>query len=299
MKVYRSKKAKQRILSTYQELLNEWKVPVKEVDVPTEYGITHVNVCGNQENAPLVLFHGVGDDSALMWIYNMRELSSLFCVYAIDTIGGPGKSIPNENYNKSFDDALWIDAVLDYLELQNVNLLGVSHGGYLVQYYALVRSRRVNKGLCLAASIPVKSKKGGMKRNMMKIFLPEALFPTTKNVVKLIKKMSGSNSAAFTNHELIMLHFRAVMTGFNNMAMRFHKTREFTDEEINVIRDKCFYLVGLKDPFMQLGGGEVLKKYGMNAMYFEDVGHGINHEIAEKVNQIALEYFTKDKIVLE
>ena len=106
MKVYKSKKAKEKIISTYNQLLQAWGIPVKEVDVATSYGSTHVNVCGNPQGEPLVLFHGVGDDSALMWIYNIQALAEVFHVFAVDTIGGPGKSVPGSNYNKDFADEI-------------------------------------------------------------------------------------------------------------------------------------------------------------------------------------------------
>lgn len=87
-----------------------------KLDIDTTYGTTHVIACGNEDNPPLVLFHGVGDDSALMWNYNAKFLSEHYRIYAVDTIGGPGKSVPS-----------------------------VSHGGYLAQLYALHRLERVKK----------------------------------------------------------------------------------------------------------------------------------------------------------
>lgn len=63
----------------------------------------------------MILFHGVGDDSALMWVYNAKRLGERYKLYAIDTMGGPGKSVPNENYNKDFDDIKCIDEVLNGL----------------------------------------------------------------------------------------------------------------------------------------------------------------------------------------
>ena len=68
-----------------------------------------------------------------MWIYNAQELSRHFHLYAIDTLGGPGKSVPNGNYNKEFDDIRWIDETLDRLSNGKAFFAGVSHGGYLVQ----------------------------------------------------------------------------------------------------------------------------------------------------------------------
>lgn len=290
MKIYKSKKAQNNILSTYEALLEQWKVPISQVDVPTRYGTTHVNICGETNGIPLVLFHGVGDDSALMWIYNAASLAKEFRLYAIDTIGGPGKSVPNENYNKSFDDALWIDDVLDYLDLDKVNIAGVSHGGYLAQYYCQMRYDRVIRAVCLASSVAAGESKSPLK-TMIKIFFPEALFPTKRNINKLLKKLCGENSAAFTDNHLINQHFTYLCQGFNNMAMRYHKVTTFTDEQINIVRGKCLFLIGEADPFTILGGKAMLDKYNMNVKYFKNVGHGINHEIADEINSILIDYF--------
>lgn len=169
MKVFKSEAWKSKIISSYDKLLKEWDIPIREVEVPTKYGTTHVNVFGNEEGEPLCLFHGVGDNSALMWIYNAAALADHFMVYAIDTIGGPGKSIPNENYNKQFEDALWIDEVLNYFNLNQVNIAGVSNGGYLVQFYLIKRPERVKKALSMASSVPVSNGSSTMKT--MKILI--------------------------------------------------------------------------------------------------------------------------------
>ena len=100
VKVYKNEKAKVRINATYDNLLTKWNVEKEEKDIPTTYGTTHVIQCGYERNPPLVLFHGVGDDTALMWFYNAEALSRRFRIYAVDTLGGPGKSCPNVKYNK-------------------------------------------------------------------------------------------------------------------------------------------------------------------------------------------------------
>ena len=106
MKVYRSKKMQQAIQRTYDALVAQWGVDVEEMDLETGYGTTHVIACGDAKNPPLLLFHGVGDDSALMWIYNAEYLSRYYRVYAVDTLGGPGKSVPGKLYNQEFDDVV-------------------------------------------------------------------------------------------------------------------------------------------------------------------------------------------------
>ena len=288
IKIYRNKKAGKQILETYDQLLALWNVAKEEKDIDTIYGTTHVIICGDENFPPLVLFHGVGDDSALMWLYNAEPLSRHFRIFAIDTIGGPGKSRPNKNYNKSFDDAKWIDGILDSLKLDKVNIAGVSHGAFLAQYYKLHRAERTEKIVCMAGGVPVGN--GSSMKTMLKIFLPEALFPTNKNTVKLLRKLSGENSAVFTENPLILKHYRALLKGFNNMAMAYHKVESFTDEQITAIRDKALYLIGDDDPFAKLGGKNALITYKMNAKFFPKVGHGINHENADVVNKEIVNY---------
>ena len=288
MKVYKSKEEQKKILQSYDKLLLQWGCDKSEYDIETIYGSTHVIECGDKNLPTLVLFHGVGDDSALMWIYNAAFLSKHFHIFAIDTIGGPGKSIPNENYNKDFDDILWIDQVLDGLKIEKAFFAGVSNGGYLLQYYTLKRPQRVIKGISIASAVPA-GKRKGLIPPLFKIFLPEALFPSDKNVLKLMKKICGKNYHVFTDNPDIMFHWKSLLQGFNNMAMSFHKVRVFTDSEVDSIREKILYLAGEEDPFQKLGGKEALLSYHMNAVFYPDAGHGLNHELAEEINQKILE----------
>lgn len=283
MKQYRSKKAGREIRRTYYTLLNGWGVPYEEIMLSTRYGSTHVITCGQADAPPLVLFHGVGDDSALMWYYNAAALSRRFRLYAVDTIGGPGLSEPADSYNAGFDDVLWLDDLFDGLGLGQSYLAGVSHGGYLVQLYALERPDRVAKGICLASAVPGEAIGHPMK-NMLRIFLPEALVPTKRNTERLLRKLCGADHSMFTESPDILTHYRWLLRGFNNMAMARHKLRSFSTAELDHIRGRLIYFAGSEDPFMKLGGKEALLKAGMNATFFDGVGHGINHEIAEEIN---------------
>lgn len=293
MKIYTSKKAEKQIKESYKNLLKLWNIPVKEIDVQGKYGSTHVIEFGQENLPPLVLFHGVGDDAALMWVYNASELGKHFKCYAVDTIGGPGLSVPGAGYDKTFEDSVWIEELLDSLGLTKVYLAGVSNGGYLTQSFMMDHPERVIKGISMAGGIPMAGKKAAMGA-MLKIFLPEALFPTDKNVVKLVKKMCGSNYPAFTENPVVFEHFKQLMLGFNRKAMLYHKVRKYPLEKIETLRDRCLYIFGEKDPFIKGLGLDYVKntmeQLKMNTLWFEDSGHGINHESAKEVNSAIIEY---------
>ena len=295
-KVYKNAKAEKAIRESYDALLKMWGTDIEERDISGQYGTTHVIETGDRNKPPLVLFHGVGDDAALMWVYNAEELGRHFHIYAVDTIGGPGKSVPGEGYDKTFDDAVWISEILDKLGLDKVFMAGVSNGAYLTQMYMIQHPERVIKGISMAG-VPVKTSGSGKKaamKAMMKVFLPEALFPNDKNVMKLIRKMTGSHYSAFTENRVVFQHFKQLMTGFRRSAMMNHKVLGFTEEEIFSLSDRLLCIVGKKDPFIMLGGAQLeeeLKRYPLRVEFMEDAGHGINHEKAHEVDALIIEFF--------
>lgn len=302
-RIYKNAKAGKQILESYDSLLKMWDTDINESDINGRYGSTHVIETGDRNASPLVLFHGVGDDSALMWIYNAKALGKYFHVIAVDTIGGPGKSIPGDGYDKTFDDEIWISEILDKMGLDKVFMAGVSNGAYLTQMFTVRHPERVIKGISMAG-VPAKTSgngKASAMKAMMKVFLPEALFPTDNNVMKLIRKMTGSNYGAFTDNEIVFTHFKQLMTGFNRSAMMNHKVHGFSDDEISSLKDKLLCIAGQKDPFIMLGGEQLredLKRHSIQVLFMDDAGHGINHEKADEVNRLIIDYFSDKPLYL-
>lgn len=290
MKKYRSKKAGENIIRTYDQLVKNWGVAIVELEVETSFGTTHIITAGELEAKPLLLFHGVGDDSALIWAYNAKALARRYRIYAIDTIGGPGKSTMGENYYQRNDDAAWIAEIMERLGITKSFFAGVSHGGYLIQLFTQVHPEKVEKAISISGAVPC-GKGSGTMRTMMKIFLPEALIPTRKNIIKLLKKLSGQNYQVFTENPVILEHFAWLMKGFNNRAMTYHKVRAFEKAEVDAIREQVYYLVGEEDPFQKIGGKEALIAQHMNAHFYAGAGHGLNHELAEEINEMMIDIF--------
>lgn len=284
---YKSRKGGRMILESYDKLVKEWGVETREEDVATPYGSTHLILAGDSANPPLVLFHGVGDDSALMWLVNARALAERFRIIAVDTMGGPGKSEPNGEYTKSFDQAKWIDAILDAKGLEKVYLAGVSNGAYLTQLYTAQRPGRVIKAVCMAGAIALKGRPSPIFR-MLKVFLPEALFPSPKNAKKLMIKMCGAPAAADTILGLtpaVLEHWMGLMKYFNNRMMFYHKNLGFDDREIDIIRGRTRILIGACDKLAEGSGAyEALKQYNMNHRVVENAGHALNMEQPGLVN---------------
>ena len=293
VKVYKSDKGKETILETYDILLKKWEVSAEGKDVSTRFGTTHVIIAGGEEKPPLTLFHGVGDDAAMMWIRNAKALAADFRIYAVDTIGGPGKSIPNENYDKNFSLCEWIDDMLDSLNIEKTHMAGVSNGSYITQRYAAMRSDRINKLICMAGGLAAGDENPGILDMIktMKIFFPEALFPTDKNMIKLINKLCGGNSDEFVRDKDIMAHWKALLKYFNQMAMTRHKLKLLDAQMVQSIKDRALFIMGDRDPIAYSEASiSELQSAGIRYEVIKNAGHALNYEKPDIINTMMKEF---------
>lgn len=220
MKRFKSNHGQKLVYASYDRLLSAWTVPYEQHTISTSYGITHVVTAGSSDLPPLLLLHGTGDNVAMMWIYNVEQLSRNFHIIAVDNIGGSGKSEPNDKYAREFNQATWLDKVLEAMNVDAVYIAGVSYGAYLAYHYAIVRPDRVNKIVCLAGSIA--GSQFEVMSKMMRAFLPEALFPSERNVRSLLRKLCGTHADAFENNPELMQHWFYLLKYFNNRSMMKH-----------------------------------------------------------------------------
>lgn len=142
--IYKSIEGERQVLERYQVFLKHWPVPNQQVRVPTSQGETFVVVSG-PENAPaLLMLHG-GMMNSSMWMGEVTAFARFFRVYCIDMIGEPGLSAPARPPLASDAYAVWLDDVLDWLEVARTSILGISLGGWLALDYAIRRPERVER----------------------------------------------------------------------------------------------------------------------------------------------------------
>lgn len=141
---FKTPEAEARFLAAYNAALKRWPVLYEEIDIPSRFGTTHVVVCGPKTAPPLVLLHGYMATS-VMWSPNIADFSEDYRVYAIDTMGQPSKSIPNEPIRRAADYVDWLTMTLDALRLDRVSLLGMSYGGWLAFNFTAAWPDRVQR----------------------------------------------------------------------------------------------------------------------------------------------------------
>jgi len=169
---FRSEKAKETYLAYYDEHAKRWPVALEEKLARTTFGQTFVRVSGPQDGPPLVLLPGDTENS-LAWIPQIAALSVDYRIYALDHIFDNGRSIYTRPMEKPSDFVQWLDELLTALELNNVNLMGHSYGGWQASLYALAHPQRLEKLILLApASTVLRPSLGLLVRAMLYYFVP-------------------------------------------------------------------------------------------------------------------------------
>ncbi len=152
---FRSLEAKERYLEWYDERVKHWPVISETKMVETSFGQTFVRISGPDDAPPLVLLPG-GGATSLMWLPNIEALSENHRTYAVDHIYDVGRSVYTRAIETPDDLVNWFDELLNALELgDNVNLVGLSHGGWLTSQYALRFPSRLDKIVLMAPAATV------------------------------------------------------------------------------------------------------------------------------------------------
>lgn len=142
---FKSAKAKERYLAHYEKRSEKWPVAYESRMVETFQGETFVRVSGPEDAPPLVLLPSAGATS-LIWISNVEKLSEHFRVYAVENIYDFGLSVPRRPFKTPDDQMDWLDELFDALGLgSDINLMGLSYGGWLTSMYAIHSPERLRK----------------------------------------------------------------------------------------------------------------------------------------------------------
>lgn len=139
-------------VAAYDAALDGWARPHRPLEVSTPYGVTRVNACGPTDGPPLVLLHGGGATSTV-WGSTIEAMNTGRHVLAVDVMGDAGRSMPDGTAIRTAEDHVgWLDAVLDAVGADSVDLCGHSYGGWLALNFALRRTQRVRRLALVAPS---------------------------------------------------------------------------------------------------------------------------------------------------
>jgi len=284
MKVFKSEQARSKVLASYDALIAMWGVETASHQVPSRWGTTHCLTAGDKANPPLVLLHGVGDNSAIMWALNMKELSQRYFCIAVDTLGGPGKSVPNEQFVKgAFRQTEWLSGILDHFGYERVFMSGVSNGAYMAYHYTTVHPERIRRTMCLEGGI-VTSPLKAMISTLLLMF-PEILAPTERNMHRIVRRLIAPQSDVFDRHPILADHLVLLMKSHNQGAMFPHKVETYDEAQGAAVKDKLFFLLGDQFRVVTKHAADLIRRGQYAHRIMERTGHGINHERPEAVHE--------------
>ncbi len=237
---FRSEIAKETYLTSYDEHAQRWPIPSETQVVDTSFGQTFVRVSGPEAGPPLVLLPGDSENS-LAWIPLIEALSEDHRTYALDQIFDNGRSVYTRPIRTPDDFVQWLDELFTALELNRINLMGHSYGGWLACLYALSHPERLQRLVLLApVSTVLRPRLELVVRAILYSFLP-ARFVTKRYLYWYAPDSVRKEATRETIDEMV---------GEVLLARRCFKRRKFviptvlTDEDWQKLRVPTLFLVG-------------------------------------------------------
>ena len=151
MSIYKSQKGKEEILALYDEQLKRLETAYKDLWVSTSFGKTHLIETGNLEGIPLLVFHGGNATTA----YNLLFCNFLmkdFHIYAVDSIGHPGKSAEVSLSPNNYDYGKWAGEMIEALGYDSICCFGGSFGAGILAKTMCVAPDKVKRAVLYVPS---------------------------------------------------------------------------------------------------------------------------------------------------
>ena len=149
--VYKSKHGEKVLTELYDRQLKSLNVEYEDLFVNTRFGQSHLIKLGNPSGKPLLIFHG-GNSTTPYYLSGFAPLFAHFCIYAVDTIGHPGKSAHTVLSAKNMEYGEWAADTIDGLGFQKMNCLGGSFGGGILVKLMCVAPEKIEKSVLIVPS---------------------------------------------------------------------------------------------------------------------------------------------------
>lgn len=246
--LYSSPAAKQEIQALYHGKLNELGIEYRFSTVPTSFGETNVIVTGTAGKPSMLLFHG-SNGCAPIAIEALIELLDHYHVYAVDVIAQPNLSAETRPSMKDHAYGIWVNEIIDTLNLSDVTLVGTSFGG-LVSWRTMVYDEsKVKKAFLI---VPAGIANGSPFKLFINVFKPMKRFKKTKEMDDLDKFLD----ALFTDRDPFARKFLPKV--FEHFTMDFTPVPTIKKADAAGIKTPI-YLVVAKDDLV-FPGEKVMKR---------------------------------------
>ncbi|WP_264563914.1 alpha/beta fold hydrolase [Flavobacterium sp. N3904] len=287
--VFDSSNKKALYINSYDNTLKLWDVPFEETDVMTNYGMAHIIMSGPKTGEPLVLFPGT-DASSTMWYPNIKELSKEYRVYAIDYPLEAGKSVSNCIKLSNKHAALFYNEIFKHFQMENINLLGVSRGGWMVTYLALQPNNGIKKIILLS---PAQTFGGVANLGKVLYGINLKLFPSEKSTNKFFDVFSycpDNINSVFKNQ--LYLAYK-----YGNSRPRLLNMLPFSEKELKTLTIPVLVLIGDHDIVNNEKIFVKVHKFVPNAetAVIKNAGHFMSIDQPVIINKKIVEFLNKNE----
>ena len=289
---FKSAAKRDRYLANYDARAARWPVPAKEVLVDTSWGQTFVRISGPEDGPVLVLLPGANGTS-LMWEPNVAAWSEDYRVFAVDNVFDFGRSVYVRNMTTPEDFIDWLDELLGRMALEeDVNLLGLSYGGWIAGQYGLAHPERLSRLVLVAPAATVAWFSGDFITKGILCLIPLPHF--TKSMVR----WALHDAAEGTPEERRMVEEAEenAWLGLRSFKLKqmVHPT-VLTDEEWRSFRVPVLFLVGENEVIYSITGAEAVARINrvapkIETELFPGCGHDLSLVQADRFNKRVLEF---------
>lgn len=287
--IFESIKEKAIYIKSYDNTLKLWDVPFEETDLKTSYGIAHIIACGPKTGEPLVLFHGT-DASSTMWYPNVKEFSKKYRVYGIDFPLEAGKSVSNSAKLTNKQTALFYNEVFKHFQMENINLLGISRGGWMVTYLALQPGNAIKRIILLS---PAQTFGGVAKLGKVLTGINLKLFPSPKSTTRFFNAFSyAPDKISSVFKEQLYLAYK-----YGNSKPRLLNMHPFSRKELKSLKIPVLILIGDHDI---VNNEKIFVKAhqlipNLETAVIKDAGHFMSIDQPEIINKKVVEFLIKNE----
>ena len=284
--IFATPEGRAKYMAAYEAMFDLWKVPHESIDVKTSYGKTHINVSGPEDGYPLILLHAAGLTSTV-WFANIAELSAHHRVYAVDTIGDAGKSVPDRLLTKRADYAHWLREVFEGLNIEKGDLLGHSYGGWLTLNMALAYPERLRKIVLLAPAACFRPL-GFITK--LTLYLGEfKIHPPAKSMLQVAAAKGTVLERTFIHHiEMVVRYCRPATSLYPTV---------YTDEDLKQVDHPALLLIGAEEKIYNPQKATQRAQRWMpdlTAEIISDAGHLLIMDQPEIINACILKFLSSD-----
>jgi len=228
----------------------------------------------NTEKKGTIVLHG-GFDSFIEELYSLMKYFS-DNGYEVVAFEGPGQGVARKKYRLAFDYE-WekpVKAVLDYFQLEDVTLLGLSMGGWLCLRAAAFEPR-INRVIAHSVSFDVIQYTNMVGQLLAKLFFRKFRKFTNNAMVKKMKKKLMYSW--FVNNLMYMTNKEMPIEGFD-VLLQLNEENLHSDlvkQDVLVLTGKKDHMIPFKMHDMQVKA--LTNAKSVTAMVFTKEEHAQNH----------------------